>query len=96
MGGLMPYAQRLLRRIVEPAYLIEVSAADAFEFACNAVELDDAIVVHAASRGLRERLQDAGYRVFSSDLGKFVERGGGAKRMTLKLDDGPAAAGAAA
>jgi N-dimethylarginine dimethylaminohydrolase len=96
MPGFVPHAQRLLRRIVEPGYLIEVSTADALEMACNAVELDDAIVLHSASRALRERLQDAGYRIFSSDLGEFVQRGGGAKRLTLKLQDGPASAGAAA
>ncbi|MGH7684916.1 MAG: nitrate reductase, partial [Vulcanimicrobiaceae bacterium] len=96
MPGFAPHAQRLLRRIVEPEYLIEISPADAAELACNAVELDDAIFVHAASRGLRERLLAAGYRVLSSELSEFVRRGGGAKRLTLKLDDGPAAAGAAA
>jgi N-dimethylarginine dimethylaminohydrolase len=96
MPGLVPHAQRLLRRLVEPEYLIEISAADAAELACNALELDDAVFVHAASRALRDRLVGAGYGVFSSDLGEFVRRGGGAKRLTLKLDDGPAAAGAAA
>jgi N-dimethylarginine dimethylaminohydrolase len=94
--GFVPHAQRLLRRIVEPEYLIEISAADAAELACNAVELNDAIFVHAASRGLRERLHAAGYSVFSSDLSEFVRHGAGAKRLTLKLDDGPAAAGNAA
>lgn len=96
MPGLVPHAQRLLRRIVEPEYLIEIAADDALELACNAVELGDAIFIHAASRALRERLHAAGYSVFSSDLGEFVRRGGGAKRLTLKLDDGPAANGAAA
>jgi N-dimethylarginine dimethylaminohydrolase len=96
MPGFVPHAQRLLRRIVEPEYLVEISAADAVELACNAVELGDAIFVHAASRALRERLHSAGYSVFSSDLGEFVRHGAGAKRLTLKLDDGPATTGAAA
>lgn len=96
MPGLVPHAQRLLRRIVEPEYLIEISTEDAMELACNAVELDNAIFMHAASRALRERLVAAGYGVFSSDLSEFVRRGAGAKRLTLRLDDGPAASGAAA
>jgi N-dimethylarginine dimethylaminohydrolase len=96
MPALNPHAQRLLRRIVEPEYLIEVSAADALQFACNAVELADALIVHEASRGLRDRLLAAGYRVFATDLSDFVRCGGGAKRLTLRLDDGPASAGAAA
>jgi N-dimethylarginine dimethylaminohydrolase len=96
MPAFTPHAQRLLRRVVDPEYLIEISAADALDLACNAVELGDALIVHDASRALRELLVDAGYRVFSTDLEDFVRAGAGAKRLTLRLDDGPAAAGAAA
>ena len=96
MPALNPHAQRLLHRTIEPEYLIEISSADAMHYACNAVELDDALIMHHASRGLRDRLLAAGYRVFSTDLGEFIKRGAGAKRLTLRLDDGPAAAGAAA
>jgi N-dimethylarginine dimethylaminohydrolase len=96
MPAFTPQAQRLLRRVVDPEYLIEISAADALDLACNAVELGDALIVHDASRALREQLVDAGYRLFSTDLEGFVRGGAGAKRLTLRLDDGPAAAGAAA
>jgi N-dimethylarginine dimethylaminohydrolase len=96
MRAFTPHAQRLLRRIVDPEYLVEISAADAHDLACNAVELGNALVLHEASRALRERLIGAGYRLFSTDLGNFVHAGAGAKRLTLRLDDGPAAAGAAA
>jgi N-dimethylarginine dimethylaminohydrolase len=95
MPALHPHAQRLLRRTIEPEYLIEMSSVDAMHYACNAVEVDDALIVHDASRGLRDRLLAAGYRLFSTDLGDFICKGAGAKRLTLRLDDGPAAAAAA-
>ena len=44
------------------------------------------------SRVLRERINDAGYRVFCTDLGEFVAIGGSAKNLILRLDDGPAGA----
>ena len=56
MDAFSPHAQTLLRRTIEPEFLIEVSAADALDFACNAVEIGDAIVLHSASPRLRERL----------------------------------------
>jgi N-dimethylarginine dimethylaminohydrolase len=90
MDAFSPHAQTLLRRAVEPEYLIEVSAGDAVDFACNAVELGDAIVLHAASARLRDRLNAAGYRVFATDLSDFIKAGGSAKCLTLKLEDGPA------
>jgi N-dimethylarginine dimethylaminohydrolase len=96
MPAFTSHAQRLLRRIIEPEFLIEVSMADAFDFACNVVELDNALILHDASRALRERLTYIGYRIFATELSEFAGSGAGAKRLTLRLDDGPAAAGAAA
>jgi len=96
MDAFSPHAQRTLRRTIEPDALIEVSVDDALDFACNAVEIGDTLVVHAASRRLRERLHDAGYRVFSTDLSDFIKAGGSAKCLTLRLEDGPATEPAAA
>jgi N-dimethylarginine dimethylaminohydrolase len=90
MNAFSPHAQTLLRRNIDPGYLIEVGVDDALAFACNAVEVDDAIVMHDCSRALRARLHDAGYRVFCTDLSEFQKAGGSAKCLTLKLDDGPA------
>lgn len=91
MDAFSPHAQTMLRRAVEPGYLIEVSVDDALRFACNAVEVGDAIVMHECSRRLRERLHAIGYRVFRTDLAEFMKAGGSAKCLTLRLDDGPAA-----
>jgi N-dimethylarginine dimethylaminohydrolase len=96
MDAFSPHAQTMLRRAVEPGYLIEVSVDDALRFACNAVEIGDAVVMHDCSRRLRERLHDAGYRVFRTELTEFLKAGGSAKCLTLRLDDGPAVALAAA
>jgi len=96
MDAFSPHAQQLLRRSIDPGYLIELSLEDALSFAANAVEVGDAIVMHAATKALRERLHAAGYRVFSTDLGEFHKAGGSSKCLTLKLDDGPAVGVAAA
>lgn len=85
------HAQLLLRRAVEPEYLIEVGEEDAGALACSAVEVGASLIVHRASRVLRERLNAAGYRLFCTDLGEFVAAGGSAKNLTLRLDDGPVA-----
>jgi N-dimethylarginine dimethylaminohydrolase len=91
-----PHALQLLRRAVDREYLIEVSLEDALAFACNAVEIGDAIVLHHASAPLRARLNAAGYRVFATDLSEFLKAGGSAKCLTLRLEDGPARNSAAA
>jgi N-dimethylarginine dimethylaminohydrolase len=96
MDAFSPHAQRLLRRNIEPEYLIEVGIEDALALACNAVDLGDAVVLHSATRKLRERLHAAGYRVFATDLGEFHKAGGSAKCLTLRLEDGPVPISAAA
>lgn len=96
MDAFSPHAQQLLRRAIEPGYLIEVSVDDALRLACNTVEIGDAVIMHDCSTRLRERLHDAGYRVFRTDLSEFHKSGGSAKCLTLRLDDGPAAGIAAA
>ena len=96
MDAFSPHAQTMLRRAIEPGYLIEVSVDDALRFACNSVEVGDAVVMHECSRRLRERLHDIGYRVFQTDLSEFIKAGGSAKCLTLRLDDGPAVSAASA
>ncbi len=96
MDAFSPHAQTMLRRTIEPGYLIEVSVDDALRFACNALEIGDAVVMHDASRRLRDTLHAIGYRVFRTDLGEFLNFGGSAKCLTLRLDDGPAVAVSAA
>lgn len=90
MEAFTPASQDLLRRTLgEAELLIEIGQDDALQFACNAVEIEGSIILHAASPRLRERLSDLGYRVFSTDLSEFLHAGGSAKCLTLKLHDGP-------
>ncbi|MGP6156040.1 MAG: dimethylarginine dimethylaminohydrolase family protein [Vulcanimicrobiaceae bacterium] len=96
MDAFSPHAQKQLRHLIEPEYLIELSIDDALDFACNAVELDGTMVLHHASTKLRTRLNAAGYRVFATDLSEFHKAGGSARCLTLRLDDGPARAEVAA
>ena len=90
MAAFSASAQAQLRRAIEPGYLIEVGTDDALALACNAAEVGDVLVLHSASRRLRRRLHDAGYRVFCTELDEFIRAGGSAKDLTLRLDDGPA------
>jgi N-dimethylarginine dimethylaminohydrolase len=89
MAAFAPQAQSQLRRSIEPRYLIEIDSADALELVCNMVEVDDSLIMHGASRRLRERLNAAGYRIFCSQLDELLSVGGGARKLALRLGDGP-------
>lgn len=71
-----------------PAHMrIAVEEADALAFACNAVDLDDALVLNRASPALRQALAAWGYRTVETPLDEFLKSGGAAKCLTLRLDE---------
>jgi len=79
-------AQAMLRERLGER-LIAVDEIDARSFACNTVEIEGTLIMHAASPQLRERLTMLGYRVVETPLSAFLRAGGSAKCLTLKLDD---------
>jgi N-dimethylarginine dimethylaminohydrolase len=92
MNAFSPHAQTMLRRTIDPTYLIEIDIDDALDLSCSAVEIGDVLVLHRVSRGLRERLNRIGYRIFCTELDEFIRAGGSAKSMALRFDQGSAPA----
>ncbi len=80
-----PQGLAALRRFIPSRLRIAVARDDAFNFACNMVDLGDAVVAHYASPRLREALHRAGRDVLTVELGEFIKAGGGAKCLTLSL-----------
>jgi N-dimethylarginine dimethylaminohydrolase len=66
---------------------IVVDTADAGNFACNAVNIDDRVFLNKASQPLKARLMIAGFEVHEIGLSEFLKAGGSAKCLTLKLDE---------
>jgi lysine-ketoglutarate reductase/saccharopine dehydrogenase-like protein (TIGR00300 family) len=62
---------------------------DAIHFAANAINVDQTIVLHQASDGLRSRLSGAGFEVIESSLTEFIKSGGAARCLTLRLNEPP-------
>ena len=64
---------------------IPVTIDEAAQFACNAVNLGDVMVLHEGSPRLTELLTQRGFHVISTDLGEFLKSGGSAKCLTLQV-----------
>ncbi len=80
-------AQQAIAQHVPASRRIVVSEADALAFACNAVDLDDTLLLNRASPGLCAALAAIGYRVVQTPLDEFLKAGGAAKCLTLRLDE---------
>ncbi len=72
---------------IPPHKRIAVDTLDAGNFACNAVNIGDQIILNKASDSLKSRLTVAGFKVHEIDLSEFLKAGGSAKCLTLKLTE---------
>ena len=70
---------------VPPHKRIVVDTDDAGNFACNAVNIGDQVILNKASDSLKASLNAAGFQVHEVDLSEFLKAGGSAKCLTLKL-----------
>ena len=66
---------------------IAIGEEDALAFACNAVNIDDRVVVNRATPEFVRALGDKGFEVLQTPLSEFMKAGGSAKCLTLRLDE---------
>lgn len=79
--------RREIERRISPALRIPVTADEAEEFACNAVNLDRRIFMNRPSLRLLRALESAGFEVIPIELSEFIRAGGSAKCLVLRLDE---------
>ena len=72
---------------IPPEKRIIVDTMDAGNFACNAVNLGNKIILNTASAYLKGQLKQKGFDVIEIELSEFIKAGGSAKCLTLKLID---------
>jgi len=77
--------QKAIADIVPAEKLIEVDAADAEQFCCNALDLNRRVFLNGASESLQGRMRQAGFTPILTPLSEFMKAGGAAKCLTLKL-----------
>lgn len=81
------FSNRTIERRVPADKRIAIAEADAVNFACNAVDIDGALVVNQVSDRLRADLKQRGFEVVETELTEFLKAGGAAKCLTLRLTE---------
>jgi len=67
------------------ANIVWISEADAKNFACNAISIGQAIIMHKASAELKAALAQRGFEVIETDVTEFLKSGGSCKCLTLEI-----------
>ncbi|MCW2285441.1 N-dimethylarginine dimethylaminohydrolase [Rhodoblastus acidophilus] len=78
-------SQEAIAARVPPEQRIAVEEADATRFCCNAVALDDMLLLNDASPALEQKVQAQGLTLARAPLTQFMKAGGAAKCLTLRL-----------
>ncbi|MCC5896608.1 MAG: TIGR00300 family protein [Phormidium sp. BM_Day4_Bin.17] len=81
------YSNRLIEMRVPPEKRIIVNDDDAGNFACNAVNVGNVVVMNQVSDDLSRRLTEVGFQVIQTPLSEFLKAGGAAKCLTLRTTE---------
>lgn len=81
------YSNRLIEMRVPAEKRIAIEEPDAVNFACNAVNINETVVINKVSDNLKARLGEAGFKVIETPLSEFLKAGGAAKCLTLRVTE---------
>jgi lysine-ketoglutarate reductase/saccharopine dehydrogenase-like protein (TIGR00300 family) len=81
------YSNRLIEMRVPPEKRIAIEEADAINFACNAVNINQTVIVNKVSDSLKSRFEEVGFNVIETPLTEFLKAGGAAKCLTLRVTE---------
>ncbi len=81
------YSNRLIELRVPAEKRIPIDEPDAVNFACNAVNIEQIVVMNKASDGLKQILGDRGFKIIETPLTEFLKAGGAAKCLTLRMTE---------
>jgi lysine-ketoglutarate reductase/saccharopine dehydrogenase-like protein (TIGR00300 family) len=81
------YSNRLIEMRVPEQKRIAIAESDAVNFACNAVNIGQIVVMNKASDALKQRLTELGFEVLETPLTEFLKAGGAAKCLTLRTTE---------
>ncbi|MBD2384177.1 bifunctional arginine dihydrolase/ornithine cyclodeaminase [Cylindrospermum sp. FACHB-282] len=86
-GAFDSYSNRLIEMRVAPEKRIAIIEADAVNFACNTVNVENIVIMNKASDNLKTRLAQVGFQVIETPLTEFLKAGGAAKCLTLRVTE---------
>lgn len=86
-GAFDSYSNSLIEMRVPEEKRIAIAEADAVNFACNAVNINEIVIMNKASNQLKENLSKFGFKVIETPLTEFLKAGGAAKCLTLRVTE---------
>jgi N-dimethylarginine dimethylaminohydrolase len=80
-----------IESLVPAAARLAVPSQDAEDFACNAINIGNTVILNKISSNSREWLTERGFQVIETPTSEFLKAGGSTKCLSLRLDEMPPA-----
>uniref|UniRef100_A0A5S6QS82 Amidinotransferase n=1 Tax=Trichuris muris TaxID=70415 RepID=A0A5S6QS82_TRIMR len=80
------HTEKTCKELKAHAELIDVSPEEANRFACNAVVIDEHVILPSGSPKVTKAIEARGFRVHSVDMSEFLKSGGACKCLCLPLN----------
>lgn len=84
-GAFDEYGLRVIEANIPEDKRIPVTAEEAAQFACNAVNIGNTVIFNQGSERLAAALHAKGFQVIQVNLSEFLKSGGSAKCLTLRV-----------
>ena len=76
----------VIEKLVEQEFRLAVSDEDALHFACNAINIGQAVILHQMSEKGKSWLQERNFEIFETPTTEFLKAGGSTKCLSLRLN----------
>ncbi|KFD50833.1 hypothetical protein M514_08271 [Trichuris suis] len=80
------HSQKTFKELRSRAELIDVSSDEAHRFACNAVVIDDNVILPSGNPEVTKAIEARGFKVHGVDMSEFLKSGGACKCLCLPLN----------
>ncbi len=80
------YANKIIEKDFPEEKRISVTEEEALDFCCNAVNIDNSVIMNNTTDRLKKVLKEKGFDTYEVDMSEFMKAGGSAKCLTLKLN----------
>lgn len=81
------YGNKVIEKNFPAEKRIPVTYEEASKFSCNAVNIDQSVIMNTTTERLKNELKEKGFDTYEVDLFEFMKAGGAAKCLTLKLNE---------
>ena len=80
------FASSSQKKLAEEIELHAIPEADAKKFACNAVVIDQNVIIPSGCDATEALLKQLGFTVYQTDMSEYIKAGGACKCLTLRLN----------